>query len=300
MNEPAIAILSSTIDKRPRRSKAEMQELRTALFRICKERKPLTARHAFYCLASEGLIAKTEKDYDNVVLRLLGQMREEGLIPFSWVVDHTRWMRKRPSYLSLHDMLERGAELYRRNLWADSEWYVEVWCESESIMGVLYDVTDKWDVPLMPARGYSPKTLCWTAAQSMREEEKPVAVLYFGDYDYDGIRIDKDIEAKLRRYALGVDIMFHRCAITPEQAAQLPSKPPKATKSKRRQAWKGGTVELEAMPPKHLQAICESAIEQFVDREGLKMLKRTEEMERNTLRNMARVFEPACCDEAGD
>src|SRR5262245_61221063 len=100
------------------------------------------------------MVPKTEAGYD-LVCRDLLQMREAGEVPFSWIADNTRWMRKPDSYGSAQAALREVARGYRRSLWQDQGAYVEVWCEKDAIAGVLYEETGAWDVPLMVARGFS-------------------------------------------------------------------------------------------------------------------------------------------------
>ena len=76
-------------------------------------------------------------------------MRRDGTLPYGWIADNTRWMRKSASYHSLGDMLERQTELYRRALWDNQGCRCEVWLEKDALAGVVMDVTDPWDVPLM-------------------------------------------------------------------------------------------------------------------------------------------------------
>jgi hypothetical protein len=66
-------------DKRKRRSKQEMSAIRIGLAGLVQKHAPLTIRHLFYLAVAAWLIAKTEVDYRNVVIRLAGEMREAWL-----------------------------------------------------------------------------------------------------------------------------------------------------------------------------------------------------------------------------
>jgi hypothetical protein len=72
-------------------------------------------------------------------------MRREGQIPYHWLADATRWMRRPITYSSAEGALQRTAETYRRALWDESDIAVELWSEKEALAGVLVDVTDRWD-----------------------------------------------------------------------------------------------------------------------------------------------------------
>ena len=75
---------------------------------------PMTVRQVFYQLVTREVIAKTEGEYKTTVIRLLTEMRLAQEIPFSWIADSTRWMRKPNTYDSLKDMLDLTAQTYRR------------------------------------------------------------------------------------------------------------------------------------------------------------------------------------------
>jgi len=88
-------------------------------------------------------------------VRLLTEMRRAGDIPFDWIADNTRLMRKPRTYSSLEAMLTQTKEFYRRALWDDQDAYVAIWLEKDALSGVLLEAAYQWDVPLMVTRGYS-------------------------------------------------------------------------------------------------------------------------------------------------
>jgi hypothetical protein len=267
--------------KRHRRTKDQIQHVRDSLYELAELHQPLTVRQLFYRAVATGLIDKTQKDYNNTIVRLVGLMREEGSIPFEWIVDNTRWMRKPRTYSGLESMLRLTQQTYRRSIWDDQSVYVEIWCESDSIAGVLYEVTEEYDVPLMPTSGQPSKSFLWSGARNLARDV-PSFVYYFGDYDKSGIDISNRIEADIRRYLGEHESNFHfqRVAINEEQIReyQLPTRPPKDSR--------GGfteTVELEAMTTADLHRICSGCIEQHINWQSLVELKRVEAAERETL-----------------
>lgn len=215
--------------KRKRRTRAEMEVLKSSMLTITAEHQPLTIRNLFYLMVSKGYIEKTEAEYKNVVVRLAGQLRDYGVMPFEWIVDNSRWMRKTDAYDSLEDMFEQSSKLYRRELWNDQPYYVEVWCESDSISGVLLEVTDPWTIPLMVCSGFSSKTFLNESMSAYQHISKPILILYFGDYDPSGTAIDKQLEKGIDLYANGAEVTFVRLAVTPEwiEKYNLPQRPPK-------------------------------------------------------------------------
>src|SRR5262245_22830654 len=99
--------------KRKRRTTAELGDLADALYGLLEADHPMTVRQVFYRAVSAGIVAKTEQDYKNSVGRTLVKMRREGDLPYDWIADNTRWMRKTRSYSSVEQALAQTAEVYR-------------------------------------------------------------------------------------------------------------------------------------------------------------------------------------------
>ena len=87
------AVYQASRIKRVRATKAEMAERREALFDIVAEQQPMTVRQVFYQATVRGVIEKTEAGYAKVQT-LLADMRRDGELPYQWLADNTRWMRK--------------------------------------------------------------------------------------------------------------------------------------------------------------------------------------------------------------
>ena len=135
--------------------------------------------------------------------RLLVELRRDGVIPYGWIADSIRWQRKPRTWDSAEEAIRETARLYRRNVWRDLKTYVEVWCEKDALAGVLYDVTQRCDVPLMVTRGYPSLTYLHDAAQAMAEQvkrKKNVFIYYFGDWDPSGVDIRRNVEGRLHEF----------------------------------------------------------------------------------------------------
>jgi hypothetical protein len=132
-----------------------MEDLKNGLWQIVADGAPMTVRQVFYQAVAQGLIAKTETEYNSSVVRLLTEMRLEGDVPFKWIIDNTRWQRKPRTYSGLRQALQETAPTYRRAVWDDQDVYVEIWTEKDAIAGLLSAATWSWDVPTMISRGFS-------------------------------------------------------------------------------------------------------------------------------------------------
>jgi hypothetical protein len=278
--------------KRSRRTKSAMEDLRTQLYLLVYEIQPATVRQIFYQAVSRGLIEKTEAAYKNTVVRLLTDMRLEGSLPFYWIADNTRWMRKPMTHSSLESAIKRTAEAYRRSVWDNQDVYVEVWLEKDALSGVLWDVTAEWDVPLMVTRGYASVSYLYTAAETIIAQNKPTNIYYFGDYDPSGVDIPRNVEARLREFAPDTEIHFERVAVNPEQitALKLPTRPTKKTDS-RSKDFQGESVEVDAIPPDTLRALAEECITQHIDARELEVMQVAEKSEQKILTMFASLSE---------
>jgi hypothetical protein len=256
--------------RKNRRTKNDMDGLRKALREILEADHPQTVRQVFYAMTVRRLVGKTEQEYDGTICRLLGEMRENEELPWEWIVDNTRWCRRPTTFAGLSHAVWSLAHTYRRDLWADAEDYVEIWCEKDALAGVLMEETDPLDVPLMVAKGYTSKSFAFDAAKNLERisQHRNVFVYHLGDSDPSAEDAARDIEAKLRRYAPDIEIHFKRLAVLDEQIERwnLPLRPNKVgdsrTKKFHRQA---GSVELDAIPARELRKLMRDCIMQHVN-----------------------------------
>lgn len=294
-----------------RRTRAEMDAIRDGLIEILIMGRPMSVRQVFYAATTRGLIAKTEAEYKGTVVRLLGDMRRDGSLPYSWLADATRWMRKPKTFGSAEEALRRTAEVYRRALWDDADVVVEVWLEKEALAGVLVDVTDEWDVPLMVTRGYPSMSYLHAAADvimgRLNRREQRTVVYYFGDRDPSGVDIDRAVRQGIgealwsllrpedreatpeEEFAYWAD--FERIAVTEDQVWDwdLPTRPTKATDS-RAKNFEGESVELDAIPVDQLRELAGEVIERHVDHASLEVLRTVEAEERKGLMRIAETL----------
>jgi hypothetical protein len=277
--------------KRFRRTKAEIGRIKATIVDILSQDHPQTVRQVFYALTVRGVIKKAEIEYQRTVVRLLGDMREAGDIPFEYIADNTRWQRKPSTFIGLESCLRSTAKFYRRDLWASMPVYVEVWCEKDALSGVLMTETEVYDVPLMVARGYSSLSFLHSAAKAIEAIGKPAYVVHLGDLDPSGVDAARDIEAKLRRYAPQAEIHFERPAVTREQVERwnLPTRPTKMTDT-RAKKFNGTSVELDAIPAHQLRQLVRECIERHVDQQQLALLRVAEESERELLKKWAATY----------
>jgi hypothetical protein len=272
--------------KRVRATKAEVEARREALLAIVDDGRPMTVRQVFYQATVRGLVAKVETSYAKVQNDLT-LMRRDGVLPYDWIADNTRWQRKPHTFDSVEDALNETARFYRKNLWADADCYVEIWLEKDALSGVVLPVTSMYDVPLMVARGYASLSFLHSAAEYINALDVPAHIYHLGDFDPSGVNAGEKIEETLREMAPAADITFERLAVTPEQIAawNLPTRPTK-TSDTRAKGFGAISVELDAIEPNRLREIVQRATERHLPPRQFKVLKAAEESERTLIRRL--------------
>jgi hypothetical protein len=280
-------------EKKKRRTKAEIELIENTALEMLADYHPMTNRQIFYQLETRGLVEKTENECKNTVTRLLIKMRRDGRLPYNWIADNTRWMRKPRTWSNAETMLYNSVRTYRRSVWDDQDAYVEIYLEKDALAGVLMEVTEPWDVPLMVTRGYSSLTFLHSAAEAIAEQKKPAYLYYFGDYDPSGVDITRNVEKGLRQMAPHSEIHFERVAVTPEQIElyNLPTRPTKTTDSRSKKSGIVRSVEVDAIPPQVLMDIARDCILRHVDEGAYERMREIEMMERQSLQRFLKGWD---------
>lgn len=252
---------------------------------------PVSVRGLYYQAEVAGIpgIDKTESSYDKVQRQVL-LLRRSGRLAYEHIADGTRWMRKPASYDDKNAALRALASSYRQNPWRGLDTYVEIWVEKDALAGVIFPVTEEYDVPLMVARGFSSETFAFEAVAQRGRDSRDYHVYYFGDFDRSGQDAAHSLREKLQRFADDLPqcrcrVIFHLMAITLEQIFELllPTRPHKRTSVADRRWPHEFACELDAMPPDILRALVRDCIEQHLPRHLLEIAKIIEESEREGL-----------------
>ena len=274
-DEKLIAWMQST--KGGYKLQKKVASIWVAIFRsLLQQGPPMTVRGLFYnCENVYHVVKKSAGGYKQVQRQVLA-MRRAGVLPYSFISDLTRWVRKPVTYSGLRACLEHTKEAYRRALWDDQKDYVLVFCEKDAIAGILYDITEEWDVRLLVVRGYASETFAYTAAELIKSQNKPAYAYYFGDWDKHGVQISNDLERKLAEF--GAKVHFERVAVHAWQIFdwKLPTRPTKDP------GW-GECVEIDAIPANKLRELVEDCILRHIDQGELQQTLRIEELEREGL-----------------
>jgi hypothetical protein len=237
-----------------------------AMRKVAEETKPITGRGIGYKLLAAGLIGGM--DEMPKVYRALVVAREDGDIPWDWIVDETRDLELIATWMNPGHCAD--GFYYRRDLWQTQPKRVEVWSEKGTVRGVIWPILARFGVGFRVLHGFNSATCMWNASQN-GHDDRPLVALYIGDWDPSGMCMsERDIPERIARYG-GNHVEFRRIALTAEQTQSLR---PFSVETKRRDpryAWFKQNYgdecwELDAMDPRHLRELVEGGINTLIDR----------------------------------
>lgn len=282
--------------KRERRSNAELLQLDEQIMAVLREDHPQSVRHVFYRMTDPRLpepVEKSDRGYRHVQDRCV-KLRRMGRIPYSWIADLSRQGYFTNTYADASDFIRQMSGYYRADLWRDAENRCEVWAESRSIASVMLADCKALAVDLYPCGGFSSLSFVHAAAQfhNARQDDRPLVILYVGDYDPAGVLIDVALKRELREHLRSdIELDFRRIAINEEQIEgyNLPTKPRK--EGDKRSQHVTYSVEAEAMPARLLRDLLRLEVEILLPEGALEVAKVAEESERDHLEKMAAMFD---------
>jgi hypothetical protein len=255
--------------KKPGRGMASAsRELIAAMYGITKAAQPITGRGVGYKLFTAGRIASMSVNEMQKVYRLLKIAREQGDIPWEWIVDETRELERVSTWDDPDQYARSVARSYRRDFWNQQPRRVEVWSEKGTIRGVLKPVLDHYAVGFRVMHGFTSATAINDVAED--GDGRRLIVLYVGDFDPSGLYMSEcDLPRRLAEYG-GDHVKLGRIALTPYQAIGLPSFPASSKRKDPRYSWfvehHGSRCwEIDAMDPRDLRECTEESIKNFIE-----------------------------------
>lgn len=255
----------------------------------------LTLRQCYYQLVARGIIPNNERSYKNTG-NLINDARLAGLIDWHSIEDRTRNLQRLAHWDSPKSIIESASYQYRKDIWENQDYYVEVWVEKEALANVVGRVADELDVPYFCCRGYVSQSEMWSAAQrfiAKQEAGKDVVLIHLGDHDPSGIDMSRDIEERLTLF--GVDscmFNFRRIALNMEQIEEFapPPNPAKLTDSRcgsyisryGDESW-----ELDALEPKVIHDLITNNVTEFWDYEEVLRVRAKVASEKEVMESVA-------------
>ena len=169
------------------------------------------------------------------VYRLLREAREQGVIPWEWIVDETREFERCSVWDDPQEFAATVSRAYRRDFWTQQPVRVEVWSEKGTVRGVLQPVLDEYAVGFRVMHGFSGATTIHDVAED--DDGRDLIVLYVGDYDPSGLYMSEhDLPDRLTKYG-GDHVTLKRIALTRKQTDGLPPFPASDKRKDPRHKW---------------------------------------------------------------
>jgi len=263
----------------------------------------MSVRQIHYKLVSLGCIENTLSEYRKVS-SICTKGRYIGALDWDLISDETRGAYKTESYQDIRQSLEYQIKTYRKNRWADSEYYLETWVEKRTMTNIFYPVTNHYDIFLNVGGGFNSTSSIWQAVKRLMQNiDKKIIILYFGDLDPSGDFMTEDIETRLKEFNL--DIKVERVLLTPAQVIEydLPKKfdIKKQTRDRgtvnkllddprhKRFISKYGELsqtEIEALDTPVIIDLLTRSIEKYLDMDLFNSVIGQEEIERDNIRKL--------------
>jgi hypothetical protein len=278
---------SGTSTKKGRGRSAKSLALIKAMYDIAEATQPITGRGIGYKLFTQKLIPDMSRKSMRIVYRLLLLAREEGVIPWEWIVDETRSAERVATWKDPEAYSRSVANGYRRDFWIHQPVRVEVWSEKGTVRGVLMPVLSEYQVTFRALHGFNSATQVWDISQD--DDGRDLIALYVGDYDPSGMCMSEDdLPKRLEEYD-GDHVEVRRIALTREQLRGLPSFPAADKVKDTRYRWfvsnYGNTCwELDAMDPNDLRECVEEAIKGLIEPEAWERCMAQNKAEEGSLR----------------
>ena len=259
----AAEYLDTSLKKGGRGRAKKSLDLIEAMTAIAEAAQPITGRGVGYKLFTAGLIPSMSRSDMQRVYRLLKEAREDGIIPWHWIVDETRDLEREPSWDDPDEFARAASRQYRRDFWSQQPERCEVWSEKGTVRGVIAPVLDEYGVGFRVMHGFTSATNAHDIA--LDNDGRPLTALYVGDWDPSGLCMsERDLPARFEKYD-GDHVLLHRITLVQDDLANLPSFPASDKRTDPRYKWyiqKYGDRcwEVDALDPNELRDRVEAHI----------------------------------------
>jgi len=241
----------------------------------------ISLRSVYYRCVSLYEVPKTQNEYRRIQDRVKN-MRRRGMLEYEYITDGSRNSFSFGAYDSEADFLESISHIYRRDMWADLPFHVEVLVEKASMMNILYDVASEYGVQLNEASGFNSDTKWYEMVQRFKKAGagKQSTLLMMTDYDTAGLRMVETAKKRFRH--LGVTVELVHVGLLEEHIDRydLTTRPDKIEEGMR-------ACELDAMTPDQAREVLRDSLRPYAPTEAMELNKQIEESGRMNIVEMA-------------
>jgi hypothetical protein len=244
---------------------------------------PTNARFLYYELVQRGQLSKERtgaRRPDQNLHDALTDIREDGRIPWEWIVDETRSLDDFTGYASVKDGVLATLPYITLDPWRSRP--PMTLTESRSLAGVLRHVVVEYRARIGSTNGQCGGHLRTRIAPTLRPGDR---VIYLGDLDLAGNQIESNTRRVLEQ-VIGGALAWERLALTQEQVREYDL--PVIVKYDRR--YKDGrpheAVETEAISQRVLIDILRARLDELLP----EPLARVHERERRQRQRIERLL----------
>jgi hypothetical protein len=264
-------------------------ELIDACYDILEAMHPASVRAVCYQLFTRGLLDNMSKGQTDRVSTQLVYAREQGIIPWEWIVDETRALEAVSTWETPEAFVQTVLRAYRKDWWTQQPVRVEVWSEKGTVRGTLAPVLHEYAVNFRVLHGFGSATVLHDISEESLRDSRPLHAYYVGDWDPSGLCMsERDLPERVERYA-GV-VQIERIALTMADimGSNLPSFQATSKSKDSRYKWfvdNYGTRcwELDALNPAVLRTRLETVLDGIIDQRAWKLFEKVEQAERHSL-----------------
>lgn len=245
---------------------------------------PMTLRHLFYRLVGEQLIRNNNGQYQTLSEHLVDR-RLEGRFPE--LVDETRGIDRPVSFSSPEEAQEAIWRAYRRDRTEGQSVSLYLVVEKEAVGAQVRAWFGDLGVRILALKGFCSVPPILQIQKETAEDERPAVLLYAGDWDPSGVKIQQDF-LKPEKTGRCWDRVV-KVALTREQVIEhaLPVAMAKKGSHDLQEfaEAEGGEyqVELDALPAAVLKQLFQEAIDRFWDTSAYEAVLEREGQERRQL-----------------
>jgi hypothetical protein len=240
------------------------------------EIQPATVRAVAYkrFVAKDPMVPSMDQRHVRKVSAALKWGREEGHIPWAWVVDETRRVEGWRTWRDPEEYAEEVADGYHKDRWLDQDYHIIVVSEKSTVAGMLRPVLRRYGVDFLSVHGYNSTTSAYNLASwstSLALDGRQLVLLYCGDHDPSGRHMsDVDLPGRINDRYEGL-AAIRRIALTEEDCTDaLPEHHADEKKDDPRYPWFLRTHghrcwELDALDPNVLRERVGDAVREYID-----------------------------------
>lgn len=223
-----------------------------AVNKAIKEEGRLSVNRVKYILLQNHLISLSKYVYQGVSKKMV-KWRELGLVNWKDIIDKRTLDIRPQTFESFDDAFEEAKRTFRFGLNSVYRNHVLVIIEKDTMTEFFEDVCLGVHVPLIVSGGFTSYTRKRILMEEIANSERPVVIIYAGDWDAEGLHIEQLLKDKF-----GDKVDFRRISVTKDDvvkhkdiAIAWTPKPIQARKEyvrRYRDAWGDRKWEAEMLP----------------------------------------------------